>query len=81
MELTPGVAKANKDLLNAAAKEDLGNALSQHGQFITGTEAAALARLSPDELNRFAQINNKLFDLANQVATAETDDWVCGAVC
>ena len=81
MELTHRVAKANKDLLDAAADIELSTALARHGQFVTGTEAAALARLSPEELRQFARINDKLFDLANQSATASENDWICGAVC
>jgi hypothetical protein len=82
-EVNQKLVQQNRDLLNAAATGNLDTALSEHGQYITGTEAAALGRLSNDELTQLARINSKLFDVANQAVSPEGPlaDWACGLVC
>ena len=83
-EVNQKLVQQNRDLLNAAATGNLDTALSEHGQYLLGTEAAALGRLSNDELTQLARINSKLFErLRSQAVSPEGPlaDWACGLVC
>ncbi|WP_451997258.1 hypothetical protein [Azospirillum argentinense] len=64
-------------LLNTAATEGIDKALELHGEVISAREAQALRKLSPQELQEFTRINQKITDAAG-LANA---DWTCGALC
>lgn len=67
-------------LLAAAANDGVDAALEAHGEAINGREAAALKKLTPQEISTFNAINNKISSLARS-GKGNVEDWTCGALC
>lgn len=68
------------NFLRIAATESLDAAASQFGEVINAREAAALSKLSANELKTLHEINSKL-SAQTGFDASKFADWACGALC
>lgn len=68
-------AEAQLSFLNTAVKKGVDTAVSAHGEILSAGEAAALKKLTPDELKNLHDIQAKI--VASRAAGRAAADWTC----
>lgn len=79
--LDAGRLEGLNGFINTALANDLTAAMANNGEALNAREAAALQRLTTDELRTLASLREKIQSAAYRGMDPSTAGWICGALC